>query len=76
MLFLLSEMDIKAILLEGEFNKEKYLDNIVVGSWYISSSIDKYLEEQKEEKYRKFKEYLSNKKIKKKCVGDYKKHFF
>lgn len=53
MLFLLSEMDIKAILLEGEFNKDKYLDNTVVGSWYIGSSIDKCLEEHKDEKYRK-----------------------
>lgn len=76
MLFLLSEMDIKAILLEGEFNKEKYLDNIVVGSWYISSSIDKYLEEHKEEKYRKFKEYLSNKKNKEEVCKKLQETFY
>ncbi|WP_177161292.1 hypothetical protein [uncultured Fusobacterium sp.] len=64
MLFLLSEKDIKAILMQGKFEEDKYLDNTVVGSWYIGSSINEYLEEHEEEKYRKFKEYFSNEKNK------------
>ena len=47
MKYILNDIDIKKILLEGEFNKEKYAKSLAIYSWAVKDVVDSYFERNK-----------------------------